>query len=468
MFVFMRRWVLHIDMDAFFASCEQLTRPTLRGRPVLVGGVSGRGVVAGASYEARALGAHSAMPMYQAKRLVGFRGVIVAPRFEVYRTASHKVFEILRSVGGTVEQVSVDEGFLEPEELQGATDKEVKEWAHELRRIIRQEVGLPASVGAGCGKQFAKIGSDQAKPDGVFVVPPEKHEEMILPLPVGELWGVGPVTRAKLKQLGVETIGDLAAMTQREVDISLGATVGRALWMMARGVDDRPVAPRAEAKQVSAEHTYPKDLINVPQVDEALRRATDDAHKRLLNDGRGARTVTVKLRMADFHIESRSTTLPYATDDLDTFLATAMKLVRYPDELGPIRLVGVSFSGLEAARQDVLFPEIDREIVQRDSDFEVGVSGAISKESAEYAMTNTKDTQQIDLSETSPRWRATQDVHHPEFGHGWIQGIGHGKMTIRFETRTTGIGKVKTFDISDSELQPADPVASLDWDITGL
>ncbi|WP_046096630.1 DNA polymerase IV [Corynebacterium ulcerans] len=461
----MRRWVLHIDMDAFFASCEQLTRPTLRDRPVLVGGVSGRGVVAGASYEARALGAHSAMPMYQAKRLVGFRGVIVAPRFEVYRAASHRVFEILHSMGGLVEQVSVDEGFMEPEELQGATSAEVREWAHELRRIIRHDVGLPASVGAGCGKQFAKIGSDQAKPDGVFVVPPEKHEEMILPLPVGELWGVGPVTRTKLKQLGVETIGDLAAMTQREVDISLGTTVGRALWMMARGIDDRPVAPRAESKQISAEHTYPKDLINVPQVDDALRRATDDAHRRLLNDGRGARTVTVKLRMADFHIESRSATLPYATDDHDTFLATAMRLVRYPDELGPIRLVGVSLSGLEMARQDVLFPEIDREIVQRDSDFEVGVSGAVSTENADHQSAGLEDAQQDDLVEESSRWRATQDVRHPELGHGWIQGIGHGKVTVRFETRTTGIGKVRTFDIEDSELQPADPVASLDWDM---
>ncbi|BAM27819.1 DNA polymerase IV [Corynebacterium ulcerans] len=427
--------------------------------------MSGRGVVAGASYEARALGAHSAMPMYQAKRLVGFRGVIVAPRFEVYRAASHRVFEILHSMGGLVEQVSVDEGFMEPEELQGATSAEVREWAHELRRIIRHDVGLPASVGAGCGKQFAKIGSDQAKPDGVFVVPPEKHEEMILPLPVGELWGVGPVTRTKLKQLGVETIGDLAAMTQREVDISLGTTVGRALWMMARGIDDRPVAPRAESKQISAEHTYPKDLINVPQVDDALRRATDDAHRRLLNDGRGARTVTVKLRMADFHIESRSATLPYATDDHDTFLATAMRLVRYPDELGPIRLVGVSLSGLEMARQDVLFPEIDREIVQRDSDFEVGVSGAVSTENADHQSAGLEDAQQDDLVEESPRWRATQDVWHPELGHGWIQGIGHGKVTVRFETRTTGIGKVRTFDIGDSELQPADPVASLDWDI---
>lgn len=405
------------------------------------------------------------MPMYQAKRLVGFRGVIVAPRFEVYRAASHRVFEILHSMGGLVEQVSVDEGFMEPEELQGATSAEVREWAHELRRIIRHDVGLPASVGAGCGKQFAKIGSDQAKPDGVFVVPPEKHEEMILPLPVGELWGVGPVTRTKLKQLGVETIGDLAAMTQREVDISLGTTVGRALWMMARGIDDRPVAPRAESKQISAEHTYPKDLINVPQVDDALRRATDDAHRRLLNDGRGARTVTVKLRMADFHIESRSATLPYATDDHDTFLATAMRLVRYPDELGPIRLVGVSLSGLEMARQDVLFPEIDREIVQRDSDFEVGVSGAVSTENADHQSAGLEDAQQDDLVEESPRWRATQDVWHPELGHGWIQGIGHGKVTVRFETRTTGIGKVRTFDIGDSELQPADPVASLDWDI---
>ncbi len=437
----MQRWVLHIDMDAFFASCEQLTRPTLMGRPVLVGGMSGRGVVAGASYEARKYGAHSAMPMYRAQQLIGPKAVVVSPRFEVYRLASQRVFKFIESRVDLVEQLSIDEAYMEPAELIGATAEEVEAWAHELRAAIRDIVGLPASIGAGSGKQFAKIGSGQAKPDGAYVIPVEKQEAMLHPLDVDELWGVGPVTATKLHSIGVKTIGDLAALSQREVEITLGSTIGPALWMMARGVDDRPVAPRAESKQVSAEHTYPEDLTTKETVDAALERALSGAHNRLLKDGRGARTVTVKMRMADFHSETRSLTLAYATDDIATLRKAMQSLARYPAELGPIRLVGVGFSGLELERQDVLFPELDQAVISTETTFE---------------------------EEPTPRkrtWYATQDVFHPDYGHGWIQGTGHGFVSVRFETRATGPGPFKSFDADDEQLQPADPVDSLAWDV---
>lgn len=453
----MQRWVLHIDMDAFFASVEQLTRPTLQGRPVLVGGVGGRGVVAGASYEAREYGAHSAMPMYRAQQLVGLHAVVVSPRRAVYSAASRRVFEIISQHVEVIEQLSIDEAFMEPEALVGATADEVHQWADDLRALIREETGLPCSIGAGSGKQFAKIGSGEAKPDGTYVIPADKQLEMLHPLPVGKLWGVGPVTEAKLKGIGVETIGALAAMTQKEVEISIGSVVGLQLWQLAQGIDDREVAPRAISKQISTEHTYPKDLLTVPDVDAAITRAAEGAHRRLLKDGRGARTVTVKLRMADFHIESRSTTLAYATDDLEVLTAAAFKLARYPDELGPIRLVGVSYSGLEAARQDVLFPELDREIVRPvlpDSDYETGVSD----DSPPPAPTTV-----VVEDDVEDQWHATQDVYHPEFGHGWIQGTGHGVVSVRFETRATGPGRTKSFAASDRDLVPADPLDSLDW-----
>lgn len=445
----MRRWVLHIDMDAFYASCEQLTRPTLRGRPVLVGGVSGRGVVAGCSYEARALGAHSAMPMYQARALVGYKGVTVTPRGELYKHLSRQAFAVFKEFGGVVEQVSIDEAFLEPEELSNLTSDEVRQWVESMRAAVRERTGLAASVGCGPGKQIAKIGSGLAKPDGVAVIPEEDITTVIHPLPVGKLWGVGPVTRQKLSTLGVETIGDLANMSEKEVDISLGQTVGRALWLMAQGIDDRPVAPRKIAKQISAEHTYPEDLTTHSQTQAALVRAAKDAHRRLLVDGRGARTVSVKLRMADFHIESRSATLHYATDSLETLQATALKLLRYPDDVGPIRLVGVGFSGLEQARQDVLFPELDQVVhTEREVDYEVGVRDSTAPV-------------QVEVETTPSGWKVTQDVCHPEYGHGWIQGMGLGKITIRFETRSTGKGTVETFDEDDPLLQPADPLDSL-------
>ncbi|MCO6393419.1 DNA polymerase IV [Corynebacterium sp. MC-17D] len=453
----MKRWVLHIDMDAFYASCEQLTRPTLRGRPVLVAGVNGRGVVAGASYEARKYGARSAMPTHQAAKLVGPRAVLVAPRRPVYKVASQRVFEIIERRVSVVEQLSIDEAFMEPEELAGANPETVLEWANELRGDIKDETGLPSSIGAGSGKQYAKIGSGLAKPDGVYILPHEQQEALLHPLNVNELWGVGPVTEAKLAQAGIETIGDFAALSEKEVDIALGGVVAKQLWQLARGHDDRPVAPRAVAKQISSEHTFPQDLTTAAEVDAAVERAAEESHRRLLKDGRGARTVTVKLRMADFRIESRSATLPYATDDAETLRATAFRIVRYPDEVGPIRLVGVSYSGLEDALQDVLFPELDQEIIRpvpADSDYESGVSDHVA--SSDVAV-------ELYDGPTNGVWRATQDIYHEDFGHGWVQGAGKGWVSVRFETRATGPGKMHTLRIDDPKLQPADPVDSLAW-----
>lgn len=451
----MQRWVLHIDMDAFFASVEQLTRPTLRGRPVLVGGLDGRGVVAGASYEARAFGARSAMPMYQARALVGHSAVTVRPRHGVYSAASRRVFELIGSHVDVVEQLSIDEAFLEPAELVGAGAGDVFEWAQWLRGLIRDEVGLPASIGAGTGKQFAKIGSGEAKPDGVFVVERSQQHALLDPLPVRKLWGIGPVAEGKLAQVGVETIGDFAALSRREVELVLGKNYGPALWELARGNDDRPVKPRAEAKQVSAEHTYPTDLTTTAQVTAAVERSALDAHRRLLKDGRGARTVTVKTKLASFETESRSMTLPYATDDFATLHATARKLTRFPDEVGPIRLIGVSFSGLEEERQDVMFPELDQLVViESTGDYEAGVrSGAAA---------DTVSTTVV-VGPTNAGWHSTQDVFHPEFGHGWVQGAGHGVVSVRFETRTTDHGRTKSFAIDDPLLVAGDPLDSLDW-----
>ena len=437
------RWVLHFDMDAFFASVEQLTRPTLRGRPVLVGGVGGRGVVAGASYEARALGAASAMPVHQARRLVGIGAVVLPPRGSVYSVASRRVMDAVRAVVPVLEQLSFDEAFGEPIALSGASADEVAQFCAQLRVRIREQTGLVASVGAGSGKQIAKIASGLAKPDGVRVIRRDEEALLLESLPVRRLWGIGPVAEDKLHRLGIDTVGKLATLTEAEVANILGPTVGPGLHRLARGEDSRPVVERAEAKQISAESTFAADLTTIEQLQEAAAPIAEHAHRRLARDGRGARTVTVKLKKADMSTLTRSATLPYATAEAATLTATARRLLLDPREIGPIRLVGVGFSGLSDVRQESLFPEL--ELTASPSD---GVeSGSLEAGGVEHA----------------PGWRIGDDVCHPDYGHGWVQGSGHGVVSVRFETRGTGPGVMRTFAIGTPDLTAANPVDSLDW-----
>jgi DNA polymerase IV len=440
--------VLHLDMDAFFASVEQLTRPTLRGRPVLVGGLGGRGVVAGASYESRVFGARSAMPMHQARRLIGVTAVVLPPRGVVYGVASRRVFDTVRAVVPVVEQLSFDEAFGEPPELVGASTNEVEQFCEDLRRRVRDETGLVASVGAGSGKQIAKIASGMAKPDGVRVVGRADEKPLLGGLPVRRLWGIGPVADEKLHRLGIDTIGQLAALSEAEVASILGATIGPALHRLARGVDDRPVAERAEAKQISAESTFAADLTSLEQLREAIESIAEHAHQRLLRDGRGARTVTVKLKKSDMSTLTRSATLPYATTEAAALTAMARRLLLDPQEIGPIRLLGVGFSGLSDVRQESLFPDL--ELSEPESEHSV--------ETATAAMFGPD-------SEPSP-WRVGDDVTHPDLGHGWVQGAGHGVVTVRFETRSSGPGPARTFSAGPSgtgAIVAANPIDSLDW-----
>ncbi|MFX0572932.1 DNA polymerase IV, partial [Nocardia nepalensis] len=369
-------------MDAFFASVEQLTRPTLRGRPVLVGGTGGRGVVAGASYEARVFGARSAMPMHQARRLVGVTAVVVPPRGAVYSVVSARVFDALRSRIPVLETLSFDEAFAEPEELAGATVERVREFCEELRALVRERTGLVASVGAGTGKQLAKIASGMAKPDGVRVISPDEQQQLLAGLPVRKLWGIGPVAESRLRSLGIETVGAFAALPELEAVSILGGSVGAALHRLARGIDDRPVTERAEAKQISAETTYETDIVSMAQLRPAIETMAAAAHRRLEKDGRAARTVVLKLKKSDMSIVTRSFTLPYATTELATLTTAAQRSAIDPTELGPIRLVGVGYGGLSTVRQESLFPELDQAPVEHAGVREGNAWGAQAEPSA--------------------------------------------------------------------------------------
>ncbi|MGB6764195.1 DNA polymerase IV [Mycobacterium sp.] len=440
--------MLHLDMDAFFASVEQLTRPTLRGRPVLVGGLGGRGVVAGASYESRVFGARSAMPMHQARRLIGVTAVVLPPRGVVYGVASRRVFDTVRAMVPVLEQLSFDEAFGEPPELAGASATDVEQFCAELRRRVRDETGLVASVGAGSGKQIAKIASGLAKPDGIRVIVRAEETQLLGGLAVRRLWGIGPVAEEKLHRLGIETIGQLAALSEAEVASILGATIGPALHRLARGIDDRPVAERAEAKQISAESTFAADLTTLEELREAIAPIAEHAHQRLCRDGRGARTVTVKLKKSDMSTLTRSATLPYATTDGAALAALARRLLLDPRQIGPIRLLGVGFSGLSNVRQESLFPDLELTVSDTDQ------------------ATDTAPVEPDSMARRAgdiPGWRVGDDVTHRDLGHGWVQGAGHGVVTVRFETRGSGPGPARTLPSDTDEITPANPVDSLDW-----
>lgn len=446
------RWVAHIDMDAFFASVEQLTRPTLQGRPVLVGGMSGRGVVAGASYEARVFGARSAMPTSQAVRLCMGKAVVVRPRFSVYKAASRRIFAAISERAGIIEQLSVDEGFAEPIQLRGATDVEAYEWALDLQRVVEERTGLPSSVGIASTKLDAKMASDLGKPHGIKVVPAQTRMDVFGERPVGELWGIGKVAQGRLLEVGVKTIGEFVAMDPADAR-SLLSSVGADIQRMAAGNDPRPVAPRARAKQVSAERTLETDVRTSAEVWGFLEDAARAAHKRLLKDGRAARTITAKVRTNDFQIHTRSATLPAATDDFETILSVAKRVLPRPEHVGAIRLVGVGVSGLMDDRQELLFPELTNPGMSADAVITSHTEGG------DLAPLNARGTE-------AELWHPTQDIVHSEFGHGWVQGTGSGVVSVRFETRSTGPGKTRTFAVDDENLSPGNPVDSLDWDLS--
>jgi len=339
------RAILHVDMDAFYASVEQRDDPALRGRPVIVGGSARRGVVLAASYEVRPFGVRSAMPMARALRLAP-DAVVVSPRHDAYADASARVFEILESVTPLVEPLSLDEAFLDvtgSRALFGAP----AEIARRLRARIADEVGLPASAGIAEVKLVAKIASDLAKPNGQVEVPPGGGAAFLAPLPVSRLWGVGPKSARTLAAMDLETVGDIARRDPAALERRLGPS-GRSLWEQANAIDPRPVIPDRDAKSIGAEDTFDEDLSAVDALASRIHAQALRVAHRLRHAGVRARTVQLKLKRADFTLVTRRATLDEATDDGQVLYRTAAALLaREPAR--PTRLTGVSAQNLVAA-----------------------------------------------------------------------------------------------------------------------
>lgn len=336
------RNIIHLDMDAFYASVEQRDFPELRGKPVIVGGHPTRGVVLAASYEVRPMGVHSAMAMAIAVRKAP-QAIVVKPRMEAYQAASDQVFHILGSVTPLVEPLSLDEAFLDVTASTGLFGAPAT-IAERLRARIAAEVGLPSSAGIAPVKFAAKIASDLAKPNGQREVPDEDTRAFIAPLPVSRLWGVGKKTEAVLVGLGLRCIGDIAAADPDWLERQVPGS--RGLWALACGIDPRPVVPDREAKSIGAEDTFEEDLADKADMLPHLHAQALRVARRLRAAERKGSVVQLKLKMADFTLLTRQTTLPAPSDDGQALYQTAATLLSAEPLAGKLRLVGVSAHGL--------------------------------------------------------------------------------------------------------------------------
>lgn len=341
----MRRWIMHVDMDAFFASVEQRDDPALQGKPVIVCGKSRRSVVATASYEARAFGVHSAMPLSQAKRLCP-HGCFVAPRFEAYREASDAIHQVMLHYADAYEPISLDEAFLDISGM-GSQYPTLGSIGRAIKEEIRSAVHLTASVGIAPNKFLAKMASDMNKPDGLCIIPYGREQEVLAPLPVRRLWGVGSVTEKKLLAAGFRTIADIQEAAPEKLSALLG-NQGPLLKALSLGIDERPIISSRQVKSIGDESTYEYDLTDRPTIDREIAIHSDIVAQRLRRHDLAARTISLKIRFASFKTIMRSLSLEEGTNLQETIDSACQTLLsRIPLTEG-IRLIGVTASNLGA------------------------------------------------------------------------------------------------------------------------
>jgi DNA polymerase-4 len=420
--------IMHLDLDAFFASVEQRDKPSLRGRPVIVGGIGPRGVVATASYEARVHGVRSAMRTAEARARCP-HAAFLGGRFDAYREASRLVMERLREESDLIEPLSLDEAFVDLAAADGFDPANVERIVERIRADITEVTGgLTASVGVASSKLMAKIASEINKPDGVFVIAPGTEADVLAPMQATAIPGVGPATAERLRRVGILTVDELRRQSEDELVRLLGQASGRSLHRLARADDDRPVLASRETKSVSVEDTFEQDISDRLQLEAIIERMARNVSARLRKNGMSGRTVTLKMRHHDFETHTRSSTLPHPTDNARILATIARGLLAGEDISNGLRLIGVGVSGLADWVQDDLFSADEEEA---DDEFE----------------------QQEEAPEVRPtRWYPGMDVHHEDRGDGWVWGSGLGRVTVRFETRWTPPGPVHTFRVDDPAL----------------
>ncbi len=436
--------ILHLDLDAFYAAVEQRDKPSLRGKPVVVGGVGGRGVVATASYEARAFGVHSAMSTAEARRRCP-HAAFLGGRFAAYRETSRAVMDLLVSISPLVEPLSLDEAFVDLEGAPGVTDCSVTALyalGQELKaRVTEVTGGLTGSVGIASSKFLAKIASDLDKPDGLVVVAPGTERDLLRPMQVTVIPGVGPATAESLRRVGVHTVAELEELSADELVRILGKAHGQRLFELARAEDSRAVEPERETKSVSVEDTYDTDHVDRRLVEALVARQAARVSDRLRAARLSGRTVTLKVRLHDFSTHTRSSTLPAPTDEPRTIERVARALLVDLDISGGVRLLGVGVSGLADWIQEDLFG---------------------GGEESESPAPDAEVERVLADADRRRTWSPGMDVEHAEHGRGWVWGSGRGVVTVRFETAETGPGRVMSFPSDDPGLQAVQPARVAD------
>lgn len=457
--------IVHLDLDAFFAAVEQRDKPSLRGRPVVVGGTGPRGVVATASYEARVFGARSAMATAEARRRCPAGTAFLTPRSAAYRTSSRVVMDLLAELSPVVEQVSVDEAYVDlaaPGTHDLSADGVRRLMSSLLERIELETGGLTASVGVASSKMLAKIGSELDKPHGLVVVPPGQELEVLSPLGVRAISGVGPATADRLRGFGITTVAELQRMTLSDLVSIVGEAHGQGLYRLARAQDDRAVVVEREAKSVSAEETFTVDVTDRRRLVAELASLVAGICRRLTDGGAFARTVTIKVRHHDFSTHTRSATLRHATAEPDVVLRTARRLLDGVDVSGGLRLLGVGLSGFVPHAQDELGLETPL-LAGRPDEGEGHDHPYEPQTEPEVRVPDGADAGAygpLSRRQAPGEWRTGEDVEHAERGPGWVWGSGIGRVSVRFEGPRTGPGPIATFSGDDPELSRADPP---DW-----
>ncbi|ADH60078.1 DNA-directed DNA polymerase [Thermoanaerobacter mathranii subsp. mathranii str. A3] len=353
----MKRKIIHVDMDAFFASVEQHDNPKYKGKPVIVGGLSGRGVVSTCSYEARKYGIHSAMPMYMARKLCP-HGIFLSVRRKRYEEVSKQIFDILYSITPLVEPVSIDEAYLDVTDI----DKNPEVIAKEIKKKVKETTGLTISAGVSYNKFLAKLASDWNKPDGFTVITEDMIPDILKPLPVSKVYGIGEKSEERLKSMGINTIGDLLKLSQENL-VEIFGKVGVEIYLRIRGIDERPVETMREIKSIGKEKTLEKDTKDKKLLLHYAKLFSDIISEELFRAGLYARTVTVKIKTSDFAIHTKSKTLNKYIRLSEDIYNVAYEIIENIKLDQYIRLIGLSVSNLSAVKYEQL-SFLDKSVVK--------------------------------------------------------------------------------------------------------